>query len=316
MKTFEYSAKLLTPTDRLFDAETRNDPWILFHGTSSVHESVIDNDGIQVGRLPTSMEEVRNVVCIFKSMNWRVAPASSLLTYCLRRDNGDASPRPISLAHMPEQAASYCGVSTAGGEVAGLIRDAIAELRKFTRSKAVRDDSLRLQLEEYEVNVSHERPSSVIVPRREWVRAQIRRFSTLEKQMRAIRRSYDYGVIYAVRFYPSDLDVLEGYHEFTFSSDIPPDRFVAKARISGNRELQLNSHLTRFHRDLCDPCSLIGAVTKRQRADAKPVCNNKGSGDPWDELAADPSAGLDLVKRYRHEDLIAKLKVLQQNSRF
>jgi hypothetical protein len=79
-KTFDYHAAELTPNDRLFDDAIRRDPWVLFHGTSSCCESNIDQTGIQINRPPVTMEELRTIVGIFKSMNWQHAePVSSML---------------------------------------------------------------------------------------------------------------------------------------------------------------------------------------------------------------------------------------------
>ena len=312
IQTFEYQGSKFRKESRLFTDKIRNDPWVLFHGASSCSENEIETCGLKTSHFPVSLQELRDIIRIFKSMNWRSGYFAQLIAW------GGCSEafRPICMACVPELAAHYCGRDNAGGEVAGTVRGCIRNLRKYWRSKETRSESLRFQLEEYEIEKKKSKRTRVVKVSRSWLRAEILRMAPIETRLHKLRAPKHYGIVYALRFEKSDLASIRGSSDVYISfKDIAPARIIAKARIFGSQCNQLEPSDERHFRDYRDPNTLIGAVVARDRTSNVPARSIDEREHPigdyeWEQAIADPAAGVDLAEQFDRKGLLKHLRRL------
>ena len=308
MKIYSYRSTKLDKKARLFDPGIRDDPWVLFHGTSSAYETQIESRGLDTGHLPVTLEELRKLLGIFKSMNWRYANyVSSLKAWSFPEAVEDRELRPIFLASVPELAACYCGRRSVGGEIAEMVRGCIRELRGFLREKSVRAESLRLQWEEHEDTATRGIRLPVIEVSRPWVRSRLADIVRLEQRLLQLQRGHRYGIVYAMRFECDDVKWLHGSGD-TYISDkgVSPERIIAKARIHGSICDHLDRWPERYYRDYTGDDSLIGRIaaqTKRPAVMQEQAIPVLDSDHEWNHASADPTAGEDLTRTMNHESL-------------
>jgi hypothetical protein len=209
--------------------------WIAFHGTSSVNESEIDHTGIGESQIFTE-EEITNLVSIYQSINWygrSWGGFNVLAAFTWQRTIG-LRIRPIYLSDYPERCLLYSTKDFAGGETARAIRHAIEDLADYLTNDELRKDHYNSQRYQCEDLVSKgANPTPVIQVNLDWLRSKLADLESLRNKASEIRYQHRWGIVYAIRFSPADLQWLEsgGSEGIQYFGVIPPGKIAAKARV-------------------------------------------------------------------------------------
>jgi len=235
MKTYQYGDSAL-----LFPREIEDDPWIIYHGTSSLNEQAIDRDGFVWTSEGTSRDDVRRVVEIFETMRWDGMDSSSmaiLKPFSLQHDFNGAETSPIYFAETSKRALLYATHDFAGGEKLRSIRQSYEQLKKYLTDPQVRQqhmEYLQYEYDDLENKGAHmpayPKPGEVDL---EWLSNQL---SDLEQTFSAAVAAYNqhqYGVVYAVKVNHQDTEQLKYHKTMGIKSFccIKPSKIIAKAII-------------------------------------------------------------------------------------
>jgi len=212
----ELTAEELIGCEALFPPEIENDRWVLYHATSSVAEQQVDSEGLKWKSTTYSRSDIGQLVSIFQSMNWNgihLAGMPVLVPFTQNGDFGSEDRKPIYFDIDGRAAAPYYTTrDCAGGETARAVRYAMADLELYLEDESVRNQP----------------PVDL-----DWLRDSIAALSDLRKRCFDIQETYKYGIVYAVRFVPDDLESLT-YHDsmgIRCFRELPADRIVGKARL-------------------------------------------------------------------------------------
>ncbi len=250
-----------------FGGRFDTDPWIAFHGSSSVNEHAIMADGLFAGEQGYTRTDLAALCSIFESLWWvgesvngyAVLKAFSDADYM----RGDGVSKPTHLAESSFRAMRYALPSRAGGEAAMAVREAFADLDKALATpegvQAIRDAAFK-QLRgglrppypdgcaptpgfpvEFrhihafwswrltrEPQLENLRPLDVTS---DWPRAELERLRARLATCFAAAGKWQYGVVYAIRLDETFLPYLSytGSNGLCCVRRIPPQRIVAKA---------------------------------------------------------------------------------------
>ena len=124
-----------------FPPEISDDPWIVYHGTSSVSEAAIESNGLSWQPGTYSREEVAAVCNVYRSMNWAGLGTGGfgVLHSFTSGDFRLGTRKPIYLAETSLRSATFALRDFAGGETSRGLRIALHELRQLLTDLAVYD---------------------------------------------------------------------------------------------------------------------------------------------------------------------------------
>lgn len=136
MKTIDY---VLTDTEEFrcpFEKQYFSDPWAAYHGTSSINEHSIEEQGLQWSNLKYSRSDIALVTSLFEKLCWFGAKSDGLtvlLTYTQYDFDYSESKntKPVYFAESSMRALRYAQHSWAGGETARALRIAFEELGRY-----------------------------------------------------------------------------------------------------------------------------------------------------------------------------------------
>jgi hypothetical protein len=305
---FDFDALPDTDLGDVFAEHSVSGDWIAFHGTSSVNENEIDNTGILGSQISTE-KEIADLVSIYRSMNWPGRSSGGfgvLASFTWQRTIG-VPVRPVYLSHYAERCLLYSTKGYAGGETARAIRIALEDLVDYTKNEDLRQEHYNVQRYECEDLVSKNAiPTPVIQVNLNWLRSKLAELQPLRDKAGNLRNQYRWGVVYAVRFSPDDLQWLadggsEGVQGFGV---IPPEKIAAKARvynlteeIAMRRKLAADTRLLKSGKFFSGlRCFLEKDRSSNQRM-ASPL-------NLFDRNMLDPKAGADVSPQ-----IVAQLKI-------
>lgn len=313
MEIFDYYPSKMDRKARIFPDHIRDDPWVLFHGTSSCWENQIDSKGLDSGHLPVTLDNLRKLLGVFKSMNWRSASGvGELCAWSFPPDVAEVQEkRSIFLTCVPELAAHYSGRNAAGGEVSQMVRVGLQSLRTFIRDKEVRAEHLIFQLQEYEEALGKGRHTPILQVRQKWVRSKLLELQPLEQRLSEFLKAHKYGLVYALRFEPGDSAwVFVLSDTYIAERSIPASRIIAKARIHGKECDHLDRWPTRHYGDDLNLSSIEGMASANQKLRVSEVNSGQSckADSEWDFAPIDLTAGKDLTRSMSHESICRYLK--------
>ena len=127
----------------IFPIDIYESPWVLFHGTTNVFANNIERQGFKWTDDLYSKENIKEVVSIFKSMDWRGFGGdayNALANFTLTNDFARGNNKPIFFTGEPEMAIGYTNEFRVGGETAGCLKYAIENLQTFLESELERNN--------------------------------------------------------------------------------------------------------------------------------------------------------------------------------
>jgi len=237
MKVFPFSENILNRNFTLFPEEIENDPWVMYHGTSSFNQESIELDGFVFGSGLVSRDEIQQVVDIYDKMKWCGLNGSSLAvlkSFSLIHDFGDGDTSPVYFAETSKRAVLYATLDFAGGEKFRAVRNSIHQLQCYLDEPEVRQKHWKNMKSEYDflvnnnaMNPEASRPVEVDLT---WLSSQLSLLSDLRDLTFGTLACHSYGVVYAVKVNASDLDALELHKCMGIKSRsrIAPSKIVGK----------------------------------------------------------------------------------------
>ena len=232
---------------RLFPVHIREDPWILYHGTSNLYEERIDSTGLLPKVDHFSLSEIQSVLNIFVELNWDGMPGSgsrsTLEPFTLNYDLSHAKGKPVYLAESANRALVYASAEMAGGEAAYAVRASFRDFDAYLSDATVRQKHFELVRSEIEyltrMNASASSIPSLPEGDLAWLKYRLHRLNDIRRRADGAFKSFQYGVIYAIRFEESDLTNLEwagGMGVLAFSPISKP-KLVSKAIVTSRPDV-------------------------------------------------------------------------------
>ncbi|HOW86442.1 MAG TPA: hypothetical protein P5119_11310 [Candidatus Aminicenantes bacterium] len=136
MKTTDYRLTDMELYRCPFNRRYFSDPWVAYHGTSSINEQQIEKNGLKWSDQNYTRSDISQVISIFEKLFWYGAVSDGLavlLTYT--QSDFDISKtknaKPIFLAQSSMRALSYAQRSWAGGETVRALRIVFEELDRY-----------------------------------------------------------------------------------------------------------------------------------------------------------------------------------------
>ncbi len=246
MMVYEFDAELLNEKVQLFPDEIENDPWVVFHGTSSIFESEIDDHGFQWKPSIVTKKEVSHVVDIFTKMNWSGKDGGGLpilKPFSLESDFALGNTKPIYFASTSYRALLYSTHEFSCGETARALRKSIQDLEDYLKDKNIRDADMEYKMMEYNKLVSLNakvgmRPIEVDL---NWLEAELKKLSELKNRCINAYKQSSHGVVYAVKFTQEDICDNNNFDNhpsrgLRVFSKVPKEKIVGKISISSTLE--------------------------------------------------------------------------------
>lgn len=132
MERFDYCYTLGTRFSCPFGGKFDLDPWVAFHGTSNVCESLIDSGGLSAASQSYTRKNLADLCAIYQQMHWAgedIDGFAVLSTFSASDyDRGDGTSKTTHLAATSYRALIYAMPSRAGGEAAMAVRYAFRDL--------------------------------------------------------------------------------------------------------------------------------------------------------------------------------------------
>jgi hypothetical protein len=208
------------------------DPWVVYHGTSSVFEQDIEDRGLEpFNRLfdPRDVDRVRDA---FDSLGWYGSADSGysvLASYSRERHRGDR--QYLYCSSYPNASLLFSTRGFAGGETARQVRKAFRELERLLSTPGLRGDVRRRLAAN-----PHARgrdPDDVLAS----VSTLLIELAPFKDKLERLVADHKYGVVYAVQLLTEHLPFLvpAGATDLGCRIPIHPDRLVGRARIHDER---------------------------------------------------------------------------------
>lgn len=243
MELIEESAAVLANKRGWFPPEIENDPWVVYHATSSVAEDQIDREGF---RCASSGFNDAALLCLSVMETtdwWEDAATATLKAYSLPRIGGAA---PFFCALYPQRTSLYTRRDFAGGETAYALRRIIPKLVDLVSNDP---EFFARRLEKDRKECIYEAEKGVPFHRKvldvnmTWLREKVVKLEGFLQQLLGMRDEHRHGVIYALRLDRQDLPQLsynwsDGLRVY---EPLPASKAVAKLIVHGEHDLSSHS---------------------------------------------------------------------------
>jgi len=136
--TIEQSSDVLYP----FSKEWYDDPFILYHGTSSIYSESIEHDGWNMNEQPYDIADFQKICNFFEDIGWDGTPKNSgysvLRSFSLGGDDNYVDSKPVSFSQIYWTARNYS--RNIGGESIHYFFLAIEDILNMCESKQLQDE--------------------------------------------------------------------------------------------------------------------------------------------------------------------------------
>ena len=224
----------------VFPDEIENDPWVMYHGTTSCNSTSIEQNGFIWGDGTVSKSEIQKIVGVYTRMNWCGTDTSSLnvlVNFSLGQDFGENDSSVIYFAETSKRALLYANRLFAGGEKLYGVRNSIGQLQRYLNDPKVRQAHWKYMKSEYDSLVFNNamspeasRPVEVDLT---WLSSQLSLMSETHSVAENAYQQHEHGIIYAVKVDERDLETLELHRTMGIKSKdlISPSKIIGKAII-------------------------------------------------------------------------------------
>jgi len=236
-QVFVFDSPVDDGPNRPFPDEIALDPWVLYHGTSGQFEAQIESQGLRCSDPAFTKAELEAVDAIFEALQWNGRTGASravLKPFSLGHDFGESSSKPTYFAECAYRAMTFATRDFAGGEAARALRHSFDELWEFINDDGIREPHLlRIRGEaEQRQHFGNCLPGPAN-PNLSSIKLTLESLTPVRQHARHYWENHPHGVVYAVRFRPSDLEAMK-YHSsmgVKCFADILPERLIGKTRI-------------------------------------------------------------------------------------
>jgi hypothetical protein len=262
-----YDPAFIEEHGELFPEEIVADPWIAFHGTSGSRADAIEISGLEWPGDVVCRDDVQRVVGIFRAMNWSGLSLGGLPVlepFSLNHDFRVGATKPIYLAEYSMRALTFATSDFAGGETCRALRYALGDLKSYLDSEEVRVAHARGRGRRWDGPDGEQKGVDI-----DWLRAECAQLSNVREICERAKTEHQFGVVYAVRFGPSDLGQLVLTEAMGIESrdKIHRSKLVAKVLIPENAAVPFDVHENvrdRYLERLSDSRCLLGKLRHRE----------------------------------------------------
>jgi hypothetical protein len=246
MMVIERDGEDLVVAENWFDPAIEDDPWIVYHATSSVFEANIDSDGLCPAASIKFDEAVRLACSFFINTEFTGHDCGylELVGFGLPRIRRDSPPH-LYFSLFPQRSPIYLMPDFCGGELARGLARAIPAICQFAHDS----DAIDKHFEEMQDLCIREVRSGcvpsvrVVRVNKDWARSVADQLAVFNADLAAVRTAHSHGVLYAVRVNRelledarySWMDGLRSYKK------IGPLQIVAKLRVSNETVFSNNN---------------------------------------------------------------------------
>jgi hypothetical protein len=232
VKTYEIVWKDRDPADDVFPDGLDWDDSLVFHGTSSTREAVIDREGLKPDAAGVPAWCIRAIDECFRLLRWRGATVTGwgvIEAYTLRNDFRDGDRSPLYLSDRASQALSFAGFGNAGGEKLSVFLDAFEDLVNLVSDKEFHRAAFT-DNEQWDEGLP---PTELSLEQLSRVEACITAVQDAAAFARRERDGYRHAVVYAIR---PPAHIRASWEDcrgmgLRVTAPIPSEWFVAKLRI-------------------------------------------------------------------------------------
>ena len=186
----------------ILDSEIPNsvemDPWLVFHGSSNIYQEAINQSGLRPNASSFSLSELKQVEAVFTKLYWDGDHPSGyavLKPFSIGHDHNHQEGKPLYLAESVQRASLYATSDFAGGEICRALYYCLEDLIMYLEDDHFREQHVR----KLEMRPGRERIDRTLIPKLDWVRNEVELLSNIKDRISAIRNSFSYGLIYAIR---------------------------------------------------------------------------------------------------------------------
>jgi hypothetical protein len=238
MQVFEEDAQNLVQKRTWFTEEIESDPWVVYHGTSSISEAAIDRSGFRCG---SEDFDPAALLClsIIKTINAADdVPCSTVLENYTFPRIGNRGHAPLFCALHPQRAILFTSRLFAGGETALALREAISGLARIAaESPDWFDERFKKQRDLCASRARSGIPTHSPVHKVDvgWFQRKIKMLLPCLSELKDIYHLHRHGVLYAIKLEPSDAKTsrhgdLGGLEVF---GEVPSSKCLAKLIVHG-----------------------------------------------------------------------------------
>ena len=222
-----------------------SDPWVLYHGTSSIFETQIDSDGLRPsGGLPICQSDVEALINVFRLLGWPGDdPGGYGVLGSYSRMRHQASKWRCCLTSYPNRGLLYAMRDFAGGETARACRRAFPDLDRFLADASARQNwiaerrsgSLWSPFALPPTAAEDYHPDTLAA-----AREAVSSLAALRKIVNEAANKHSYGVVYAIRLQLRDMPVVRGDstpYGLSCLVALGPERIMGKAVVLDEREI-------------------------------------------------------------------------------
>lgn len=226
---------------RLFCDTLEDDPWVVFHGTSSENGTAIEFQGLGYDNNILSKEDLQLIVAVFEAMKWCGNDTSgyAVLASFSASDFADSASSPIFLAESSVRALLYATREFAGGEKIRGVRKALVDLERYITDESIRNTHMAQMQGEYDHLIALEANPDLIELAKpkpvdlDWLAVKLSELQSIQTKAIATLNNFQGGIVFALRLEESDLI------EMSYSSSmgikarmrIPPERIESRVHI-------------------------------------------------------------------------------------
>ncbi len=249
MIVIERNGEDLVVAENWFDPAIEDDPWIVYHATSSVFEANIDSDGLCPASSIKFDEAIRLACSFFINTDFTGSAGSNcgyleLVGLGLPRIHGKSPPH-LYFSLYPQRSPTYLMPDFCGGELMGGLARAIPAICQFAHDS----DAIDMHFEQLqdlcirEVRAGCAPSVRVVRVNKDWARSVADQLAVFNIDLAAMRTAHSHGVLYAVQV-NRELLVDAKYSSMDglrICKEISPLQIVAKLRISNATVFSMNN---------------------------------------------------------------------------
>ena len=315
MEVTEFSLDRDATIESLFSPAISSDSWVLYHATTSVAEEGIDTAGL-IPSLDYDATLIK-LIKIFRAMNWfgeNSAGYPVLKGFSLQR----GSLPNLYFRESSTRSLLYATSDFAGGETARAMYHALEDLKRYAADPSVRAHHYDRQVAHCKDLVEQNGcPTHVIRVDVTWLLERLLEFEEFGQKVAELKRSYRYGVVYAVRFDRDDVPFLTncGGSGIVFSRAVPVAKLVGKARVYQDADGQypdLEQHAGSWHFEDAES-ELMELLSRRSSATADAGQHHREREGLCEiDAYAGPDDAIDIARRWgtpEIQQMIASSKI-------
>ena len=209
IQEYDFNISKVKNGECLFPKKISNNLWIVYHGTSSLSEDSIEQNGLNRNQSNYSKYDIQKIIDIYEKIDWTGIDQGGFMvlkSFTMNYDFKDSNKKSIFLAESSNRALLYATNDFAGGETARAIRKSIYDLQRYSKENSIRSNHMLYRIKEYKQSLNHlhslPKPQEIDL---DCLNRDIENVSEVFQRTENLYNTYKYGLIYAVKLSKNDV---------------------------------------------------------------------------------------------------------------